>query len=67
MTAELTLDALEQALWARKVKGNLIHRRRPWRSLDAVEYVTLDFDDWFNNRCLLEPIGNNPPAEFAKA
>ena len=25
MSAELTLDALEQALWARKVKGNLIH------------------------------------------
>jgi len=25
MTADLTLDALEQALWARKVKGGLIH------------------------------------------
>jgi putative transposase len=25
MSAELTLDALEQALWARKVKGDLIH------------------------------------------
>lgn len=25
MTAELTLDALEQALWAPKVKGGLIH------------------------------------------
>jgi len=25
MTTDLTLDALEQALWARKVKGNLIH------------------------------------------
>ncbi len=118
MTAELTLDALEQALWARKVKGNLIHhsdrgsqylairysdrlleagidasvgsvgdgydnamaetinglfkaevihRRGPWRNLDAVEYATLEWVDWFNNRRLLEPIGNIPPAEFEKA
>ena len=118
MTAELTLDALEQALWARKVKGNLIHhsdrgsqylairyserlieagirasvgsigdgydnamaetinglfkaeviyRLGPWRNLDAVEYATLEWVDWFNNRRLLEPIGNIPPAEFEKA
>lgn len=115
MSAELTLDALEQALWARKVKGNLIHhsdrgsqylsiryserlveagveasvssvgdaydnalaetinglfkaevihRRGPWQGLDAVEYATLEWVDWFNNRRLLEPIGNIPPAEF---
>jgi putative transposase len=115
MSAELTLDALEQALWARKAKGNLIHhsdrgsqylsiryseclteagikasvgivgdgydnalaetinglfeaevihRRGPWRGLDAVEYATLEWVDWFNNRRLLEPIGNLPPAEF---
>jgi putative transposase len=25
MSADLTMDALEQALWARKVKGNLVH------------------------------------------
>lgn len=118
MTAELTLDALEQALWARKVKGGLIHhsdrgsqylairyserlieagisasvgnvgdgydnamaetinglfkaevihRRGPWRGLEAVEYATLEWVDWFNNRRLLEPIGNIPPAEFEKA
>jgi len=115
MSTELTLDALEQALWARKVKENLIHhsdrgsqylsiryserlieegikasvgsvgdgydnavaetinglfkaevihRRGPWRGLDAVEYATLEWVDWFNNRRLLEPIGNIPPAEF---
>jgi len=118
MTAELTLDALEQALWARKVKGNLIHhsdrgsqylairyserlieagirasvgsvgdgydnamaetinglfkaevihRRGPWRNLEAVEYATLEWVDCFNNRRLLEPIGNIPPAEFEKS
>lgn len=115
MSAELTLDALEQALWAREVKGQLIHhsdrgsqylsiryserlaevgidpsvgsagdsydnalaesviglfktevinRRGPWRNLESVEYATLEWVDWFNNRRLLEPIGNVPPAEF---
>jgi transposase InsO family protein len=115
MSAELVLDALEQALWARSdvqgvvhhsdrgsqylsiryserlteagaqpsvgsvgdsydnalaetiiglYKAELIHRRGPWRHLDAVEYATLEWVDWFNHRRLLEPIGNVPPAEF---
>ena len=115
MRAELVLDALEQALWARAAvqgvvhhsdrgsqylsiryserlteagaqpsvgsrgdsydnalaetiiglyKTEVIHRRGPWRSLEAVEYATLVWVDWFNHRRLLEPIGNVPPAEF---
>jgi len=44
-------------------KTEVIHRRGPWKSLDAVEYATLEWVDWFNNRRLLEPIGNIPPAE----
>ena len=44
-------------------KTEVIHRRGPWRSFDAVEYATLEWVDWFNNRRLLEPIGNIPPAE----
>jgi len=115
MSAELVLDALEQALWARSgvqgvvhhsdrgsqylsiryserlteagaqpsvgsvgdsydnalaetiiglYKAEVIHRRGPWRHLDAVEYATLEWVDWFNHRRLLEPIGNVPPAEF---
>jgi putative transposase len=32
-------------------------------SLEAVEFATLEWLDWFNNRRLLEPIGNIPPAE----
>jgi putative transposase len=115
MSAELVLDALEQALWSRSgVKGvvhhsdrgsqylsiryserlaeagakpsvgsvgdsydnalaesiiglyknEVIRRRGPWRHLDAVEYATLEWVDWFNNRRLLEPIGNIPPAEL---
>ena len=44
-------------------KAEVIHRRGPWRSFEAVELVTLEWVDWFNNRRLLEPIGNIPPAE----
>lgn len=44
-------------------KAEVIHRRGPWRSFEAVEYATLEWVDWFNNRRLLEPIGNTPPEE----
>jgi transposase InsO family protein len=115
MHAELVLDALEQAIWARSgakgvvhhsdcgsqylsirysqrlaeigaqpsggsvgdsydnalaetiiglYKTELIHQRGPWRHIDAVEYATLEWVDWFNHRRLLEPIGNVPPAEL---
>jgi len=118
MTVDLTLDALEQALWVRKIKSGLIHhsdrgsqylairyserlseagvnpsvgsqgdaydnamaesiiglfkteiirRRGPWKNIDSVEYAVLEWVDWFNNRRLLEPIGNIPPVEFEKA
>ena len=45
-------------------KTELIRRRGPWRSLEAVEFAILEWVDWFNNRRLLEPIGHVPPAEF---
>ncbi len=48
-------------------KAEVIWRRGPWRSLEAVEYATLEWVDWFNNRRLLEPIGNMPPAEAEAA
>jgi len=44
-------------------KAEVIHRRGPWRSFEAVEYGTLEWVDWFNNKRLLEPIGNVPSAE----
>jgi len=44
-------------------KAEVIHRRGPWRSFETVEFATLEWVDWFNNRRLLEPIGNIPPAE----
>ncbi|HEX6111731.1 MAG TPA: IS3 family transposase, partial [Geminicoccaceae bacterium] len=44
-------------------KTEVIRRSGPWRSLEAVEWATLAWVDWFNHRRLLEPIGNIPPAE----
>jgi transposase InsO family protein len=48
-------------------KTELIRRRGPWRHVDDVEYATLQWVDWFNNRRLLEPIGDIPPAELELA
>jgi len=45
-------------------KTEVIRRQGPWRSLEAVEFATLAWVDWFNTRRLLEPIGYVPPAEF---
>ena len=44
-------------------KAEVIHRRGSWRTMEAVEFATLGWVDWFNNRRLLEPIGNIPPVE----
>ena len=44
-------------------KAEVIWPRGPWRSLEQVEFATLEWVDWFNTRRLLEPIGNIPPAE----
>ena len=44
-------------------KAEVIHRRPSWRTREEVEWATLAWVDWFNNRRLLEPIGNIPPAE----
>jgi len=44
-------------------KAGAIWRRGPWRSFEQVEFATLEWVDWFNNRRLLEPIGNIPPAQ----
>jgi putative transposase len=44
-------------------KAEVVHRRGPWRSFEAVEYATLEWVDWFNHRRLMGPIGNIPPAE----
>ena len=59
-------DSFDNAL-AETVIGLLetevIRRLGPWRSLEAVEWATLDWVDWYNHRRLLKPIGHVPPAE----
>jgi transposase InsO family protein len=45
-------------------KTEVIRRNGPWRNLEEVEFATLEWVDWFNNRRLLEPIGNIPPVEL---
>lgn len=44
-------------------KTEVIRRRGPWCSLEAVEFATLEWVHWFNHRRLLGPIGHVPPAE----
>jgi transposase InsO family protein len=60
-------DAYDNALAETVIglfKTEVIRRRGPWRSLEAVEFATLEWIDWFNHRRLLESIGYLPPAEY---
>ncbi len=60
-------DAYDNALAETVIglfKTEVIRRRGPWRNLEAVEFATLEWVDWFNHRRLLEPIGYLPPAEY---
>ena len=56
-------NALAESVMA-LFKTEVIRRQGPWRSLEAVEFATLAWVDWFNTRRLLGPIGDVPPAEF---
>ena len=44
-------------------KTEVIRQQGPWRNIEDVEFATLTWVDWFNNRRLFEPIGNVPPRE----
>jgi putative transposase len=60
-------DAFDNALAETVIglfKTEVIRLRGPWRSLEAVEFATLVWVDWFNTRRLLEPLGYLPPAEY---
>ncbi len=48
-------------------KAEVIWPQGPWRSMESVEYAVLEWVDWFNNRRLLEPIGDIPPVELEQA
>jgi putative transposase len=60
-------DAYDNALAESVIalyKTEVIHRRGPWRGFDEVEYATLEWVAWFNQRRLLQPLGYLPPAEY---
>jgi transposase InsO family protein len=63
-------DAYDNAL-AETINGlyktEVIRRRGPWRNIEAVEFATLEWVHWFNNKRLLEPIGWTTPAEYENA
>ena len=44
-------------------RTELVHPRRPWKSLEDPELATLEYVWWFNNHRLLELIGGIPPRE----
>ena len=48
-------------------KTEVIRKRGPRRNIEAVEFATLEWVDWFNNRRSLEPLGWVPPMEYEKA
>ncbi len=45
-------------------KAEVIHRRGPWKTKEAVELATLEWVSWFNHQRLMAPLGYVPPAEF---
>jgi len=55
-------NALVRTIY-RHYKPKAIHWRGPWLRFEAVEFATLEWFDWFNNRRLLAPICYFPPAE----
>ncbi len=65
-----TGDSYDNAL-AESINGlyktEVIGQRSSWKSIEEVEFATLGWVDWFNNRRLLEPIGDVPPIEFEQA
>jgi transposase InsO family protein len=48
-------------------KTEVIRRQGPWRHVEAVEFATLAWVDWFNTRRLLAPLGHVPPIEYEQA
>jgi putative transposase len=45
-------------------KTELIHRKGPWRNIEHVEWVTLNYISWFNNRRIHESLDYVTPIEF---
>ena len=63
-------DAYDNALAESVIglfKAETINQMGPWKSMREVEWETLKWVDWYNNRRLLGPIGYIPPAEAEEA
>ena len=45
-------------------KTEVIHHGGPWRTVDDVEYATLEWVAWFNTTRLLAPLRYVPLAEY---
>jgi hypothetical protein len=45
-------------------KSELIHRQGPWHNVEHVEWATLNYVDWFNNRRIHESLDYVPLVEF---
>ena len=48
----------------RLYKAEVVRKKGPWKGRDDVERAILTWVEWFNNRRLLRPIGDVPPAEY---
>jgi len=48
-------------------KAEVIHKDGPWRGMEDVERATLTWVEWFNNRRIMEPLGDIPPREFEES
>jgi transposase InsO family protein len=44
-------------------KSEVIRNQGPWRHIEAVEFATHERADRWNNRRILQPIGDIPPFE----
>lgn len=58
---------LKETCWLKSVIGldktEVIFRRKSWHDLRDIEFATLEWVDWFNNRRIFGAIGNIPPVE----
>lgn len=48
-------------------KTEVIHRGKPWRTVEDVEMATARWVDWFNNQRIYQHCGDIPPAELESA
>ena len=48
-------------------KTEQIEQQLPCKNLDQLEYATLKWVDWYNNRRLMIGLGDVPPAEYEQA